>query len=531
MAFGGNKSMSILFEHATVYDGLGSKPQETSVWVEAGKIAGLGTFEDAKLPRVDCRGKILAPSFLDIHAHSDYLPLVDPPGLSKVLDGVGMEVSGNCGMSSFPLPSPAGHEELGEIPGFSPDWTGFESYRQTLEAGGMGLDRAFLVGHGTLRAWAMGLEDRPATPSEIDAMQAKLREALEEGAAGFSTGLIYAPGCFAKAAEILALVEVVAEFDRLYASHIRGEGDTLLEAIDEVLGVARATGVRTQISHLKASKPKNWEKLPRAIEAIEAARSEGLDVMADRYPYTATSTNLDVLLPHAALAGGPPEVARRCTRGSPEYKDLRRHLQGRYDEAYLSRVQIATAGLELEGIALGRRVPEVAAELGLSCQEAVLELLRDSGGSAQAVFHVLSEENLDQVLALDWVMLGSDGSARCVGGPSGKGHPHPRAFGSFARVLSHFVRARGHLGWAEALRKMTSQPADRLGLSDRGRIEVGASADLVLFDPDSIQDQASFEDPLRYSKGIEALYLRGEPVVEAGAPTGRLLGKVVRCMS
>jgi N-acyl-D-amino-acid deacylase len=510
-----------------VIDGSGAPAQKVNVAIQAGRIAAVGTGKFSARETVDLDGLVLAPGFLDIHAHSDYEPLLDPEGLSRIHDGVVLEVSGNCGMSPFPLCDLEAEHEVAAFPGLEVGWRDMEGYLDALRERGMGLSRTWLVGHGTLRARVVGHQDRPPTATELEEMKSLLEDCLDRGAAGFSTGLIYAPGCYANVDEIAALSEVVQRRGRLYASHIRGEGETLLEAIDEILEVTRRTGVRTQVSHLKASKPENWHKLGEAIVRIETARGEGYDVMADRYPYTATCTGLHAILPEWALEGGNHATVERCREGRPEREKILHYLRGRHPLPYWERVQIGTLGPASDRSGEGRRVSEIAAGRGIPVYETALDLIAESQDQASAVYHVLDEENLQRVLRLPWVMIGSDGSACSTRGPTATGRPHPRTFGTFARVLGRYVRELGVLSLEEAVQKMTSMPASRVGLGDRGRISPGAWADLVAFDPDTVEDRATFEEPFAYSRGMQFLWIKGRKVLSDGEYTQSLEGEPV----
>lgn len=519
--------MDLVLRGARLVDGTGAPERRADVGLEGGRVVALGPDLPAGERELDLHGLVLAPGFLDIHAHSDYEPLLDPRGLSRVHDGVVLEVTGNCGMSPFPLCDQEAEHEEGAFPGLRIDWRDMGPYLERLGQVGMGLHRTYLVGHGTLRARVMGYQDRPPTPDELASMRALLGECLDQGAIGFSTGLIYAPGCYADGDEIAALCEEVASRDKLYASHIRGEGETLLEAIDEILEVTRRTGVRTQVSHLKASKPENWHKLEEAIARIEAARVEGFDVAADRYPYTATCTGLHAVLPEWALEGGNAATIARCGVGHPDRERILEYLRGRHPPPYWERVQIGTLGPAPDTRGEGARVSEIAAQRGTPVHETALDLIHESQDQASAIYHVLDEENLQRVLRLPWVMIGSDGCACSTSGPTATGRPHPRAFGTFARVLGRYVRELGVLGLEEAVAKMTSMPAERLGLPDRGRIAPGCRADLVAFDPERISDRATFEEPFAYSEGVEYLWMNGREVLSRGEYLQTLEGEPV----
>jgi N-acyl-D-amino-acid deacylase len=372
----------------------------------------------------------------------------------------------------------------------------------------------------------MGPGDTRPTADQLRAMAIEVRRAMDEGAVGLSTGLIYAPGIFADTDELVELARVAGVGGGFYASHIRGEGDTLLPAIAEALEVGRRASVPVEISHLKAAGRANWPKMARAIELIEAARAEGLDVTADMYPYPAGSTALSSLLPAWVHAGGHAALLARLADPADRAR-IRAALDGPEGSLEAGWDGIVIAGCparpEYEGQALAR----IAAGLGVTPGAAVIEVLRQAQGDVEMVLFHMSEENVALGLQRPWVMIGSDGEGRATRGPYGMGKPHPRNYGTCPRVLGHYVRDRGLLSLPEAIRKMTSLPAAKLGLRDRGRLEPGAVADVVVFDPATVADTATFAEPHQYPRGIPWVLVNGEPVIAAGQHTGRRPGRVL----
>jgi N-acyl-D-amino-acid deacylase len=357
-------------------------------------------------------------------------------------------------------------------------------------------------------------------------MAREVRRAMDEGAVGLSTGLIYAPGVFADTDELVALARVAGQAGGFYASHIRGEGDTLLPAIAEAIDVGRRASIPVEISHLKAAGRSNWPKMDQAIELIEAARAEGLDVTADMYPYPAGSTALSALLPAWVHAGGRDALLARLADAADRAR-IRVVLDGPGMARDAGWDGIVIAGCparpEYEGQALAR----IAAGLGMSPDEAVIEVLRQAKGDTDMILFMMSEDNVALGLGRPWVMIGSDGEGRAARGPYATGKPHSRNYGTCPRLLGHYVRDLGLLSLPEAIRKLTSLPAGKLGLRDRGRLEPGAVADVVVFDPATIADTATFAEPHRYPDGVPWVLVNGEPVIAGGQHTGRRPGRVL----
>jgi N-acyl-D-amino-acid deacylase len=522
-------------EGATVIDGTGRAGGRADVGIQGERIAAVGDLSRDRGARVlNAAGRALTPGFIDMHSHSDWRLWGNRRAESKIRQGVTTEVVGNCGFSPAPT-STAFLEEMRRFALYVPAgmdfaWRSFGEYLRAFDREGIALNVVQLVGHGTLRVAAMGFARRAPSADELSAMQRMMGEAMEEGAWGVSTGLIYAPGSYAATDEIVAVAKVAARQRGFYASHIRGEGATLLEAVNEAIRVGREGDLPVQISHVKAAGRPNWGKVADALALIDAARAEGLDVTGDVYPYTASSTSLRTLLPDWVLEGGVDQMLARiedpAVRGRIR-KELEAPVTG---QSLLDRIgwdNVMIAWCPARKDAEGRRIAELAAARKLDPLDAVFELLRDARGVASMILFQLDEADLRRALSHPHVMIGSDGSALATSGEMSAGKPHPRSYGTFPRVLGEYVREQHVLSLSEAVHKMTGLPARRLGLRDRGVIRVGARADLVVFDPRRIADLATFEDPHRYPAGIEHVLVNGSVVVKDGEHTGSLPGRLL----
>ena len=516
--------LDILIRGGTVVDGTGAPARAADVAIVGDRIEAVGPLRDAQAGTiVDAAGLVVAPGFIDMHSHADFVLPGLPTADSKVRQGFTLEVVGNCGASPAPLTAARRRDVIDTsaltVPPLAWDWTSLGSYLERLRHTGTSIHVAPLVGHGTIRIGVMGTDDATPTPEQLDAMRAEVHRAMDEGAVGLSSGLIYSPGVFAKTDEIVALARVAARHGGFYASHIRGEGDTLLEAVAEAIDVGRRAGIPVEISHLKAAGRANWPLMARAIASIEEARAEGLDVTADMYPYPAGSTSLTALLPPWAHVGGRDALLARLADPAARARLGRAlHEPGLARDAGWDGIMIS--GCPARPPLEGRTVADIAAERCLSPVEAVLDVLRDAEGEADMIVFMMSEENVALGLSQPWVMIGSDGEGRAAHGPYATGKPHPRNYGTAPRLLARYVRERGLLSLEEAVRKMTSLPAEKLGLADRGVLRPSARADVVAFDPARIADTATFEDPHRYPDGIPWVIVAGRPVVAGGEHTG-----------
>lgn len=521
----------VLIKDAMVIDGSGGLSFEGSIGIEKDKISTIGNISESQAKTaIDAKGLAVSPGFIDIHSHSEFTLLADPRGEGKVMQGVTTEVSGNCGLSAGPLYGDyfeRRKEDLREL-GLGLSWHDLGEYFGALEEKGMSLNFATLIGHGNLRGSVVGYGDRKPTGKEMERMKSLLKDSLRAGGFGLSSGLIYPPGVYSDVEELIDLATVVKEFGGIYATHMRSEGDRLLEAVAEAVRIGEEAGIPVQISHLKTGGERNWHKLNGAFELIEAAGLRGVDVTADRYPYTASSTDLDAILPSWAYNGGTEEEIKRLsdpkTRKCLTDEILTRHPK----EDYWETVMVASVGTERNRGFEGKTMAEVAREMDKEPCDALFDLLLEERLRVAAIYFSMSEENLRRILQKSYVMVASDSSARATGGPTRLGKPHPRTFGSFPRVLSKFVREEKVLTLEEAVKKMTSLPAKRLGLKDRGVLKTGAFADLVIFDPDKVRDTAGYTEPYAYPEGIHHVIVNGTFVVRDGFHTGKLPGRVLR---
>ena len=511
----------------SVVDGLGGESVRADVGIARDRIAAVGDLAGAQAANeFDAAGLLVCPGFIDVHTHSDAYLLIEPGAPSKIRQGVTTEITGNCGASAAPrwpgytMPSDWLEQEY---PG---EWRSVTDYRALLEARKPAVNSAMLIGHRAIRAAVMGIEPRAATADETAKMCGLLEAALEEGGAGLSTGLVYAPAMFAQPDEITALAKVVARRGGIYATHMRSEGGTLLEAIDEALDVARASGVRLQISHLKTAGRGNWHKIDAAIEKIRAAREEGIEVASDRYPYTASCTDLDVILPTWAGQGGRAAILARL-RDPAERAKIRAEMAAAREEKYWESVWIGSTRHPDNAAFAGKPILEAAEAWKLHPLDAALRFMETDELFTGGIFFGMSEDNMWRILAEPWVMIGSDASIRSPEGPLSHDHPHPRAYGTFGRFMRAVLDGKS-VSVGEAVRKMTGLPADHFRLKDRGVLRAGAFADVVVVDPKAFRDRATYEKPHQFCDGVPAVWVNGALTLrdgrETGARGGRYLG-------
>jgi N-acyl-D-amino-acid deacylase len=527
----------IVIAGGSVLDGLGTPPVRADVGIVDDRIEAVGDLSEAQAARrIDASGRHVAPGFIDIHTHSDISATFHRQMLSMISQGVTTQVVGNCALSlGLALDTDAFAFErrwLGAH-GSSIVWSNMRGHLDHVGQLGIATNYVMLAGHGTIRKRVMGLADRYATPDEIEAMERELALAMEQGAWGLSTGLEYTPSGYANLEELVALSRVAARYGGLYATHLRNEGDALLEAVQEALNVGYEAGIPVQLSHHKAEGRQNWGKVRQTIGMVEEARTRGVDVQMDQYPYTAYMTNVGVqFLPMWVLAGDNDAVVARLmdteTRAKVAAEMRSEHPD--WDDAGpdgpWARVEI---GIVRGNRALqGRTIADLAAEAGLHPIEYVLDLVVQERNFIAATNFAISEDDIAFVMRHDLTMIGSDAVGTGPDGQTGKDRVHPRCYGTFPRVLGRYVRENGVLTEAEAVRKMTSMPAERLGLKDRGRLAAGYRADIVIYDPATIRDEATYEAPHRYARGIDTVIVNGRVVWSGGAWTGVLPGAVLR---
>jgi N-acyl-D-amino-acid deacylase len=525
----------LVIRHGTVYDGTGAAGVVEDVAIAGDRIAAIGALGGTRGKQdVDASGLAVAPGFIDMLNHSETALIADGRSQSGIRQGVTLSVFGESSMGPLSDQMKADlKRRQGDIK-FEYTWTTLGEYLDTLVARGVSTNVASFVSASTIRANVIGYDNRPPTADELDRMRAHVRRAMNEGAMGLTTALIYTPAVFAKTDELVELAKVASESGGMYISHMRSEGDRLLEAIDETLTIARQAHIRAEIYHLKASGEPNWKKLSDAIAKIDAARKEGLEITADMYTYTAGSTGLDAAMPPWAQEGGYDAWAKRLQ--DPKSRDrVRREMTtpgGDWENLLLAAGGDGTllVGFKNEALRMytGKTLTEVAKLRGKSIQDTAMDLVVEDGSRVQVVYFLMSEDNVKRQIQQPWVSFGSDASSMSAEGVFLKTSTHPRAYGNFARLLGKYVRDEHVISLEDAIRKLTSLPADTLRIKDRGRLAVGRFADVVVFDPKSIADRATYEQPHQYAIGMRHVWVNGTQVLKDGEHTGAKPGRVVR---
>ncbi|MBV9577704.1 MAG: D-aminoacylase [Chloroflexi bacterium] len=531
----------LLIRGGTLVDGSGSPGVQADVAIRGDRVVAVGAdaARDAAAhsETLDAGGLVVAPGFIDLHSHADHTLPTYPRATNSITQGVTTEVVGLCGFSVAPVAAdPARAAQLRELAGgFGPylewNWHTYDDYLNQLESAAPAVNVAPLVGHHALRILAMGMEDRPPTPSELAVMRGALADALNHGAWGMSTGLVYAPGAYATRDELLDLGQELARVDGLYVSHLRDEADGLVGAIDEALSIGSQLGIRTQISHLKITARRNAGRIGGAISRLEEARQRGARVHADVYPYVAGSTYLHQVVPAWVKAGGLGPMVDRLR--IQEQRQRIRHAIELDDGSWANHVAAAGGwhNILITSVqnparrdAEGRRVAELASASGSDPLDYTLDLLIDDRGATTMVVFHMDEVDMRTALSWRWSAVGSDQLG--VTGPAAR--VHPRAYGTFARVLGWGVRDAHLFPLETAVYRMTGLPAAILGLRDRGQLAPGAVADVVLLDPHAVADAATYEQPTLPARGIEHVLLAGEFAVESGTPARLDRGRVLR---
>ena len=522
----------LVLRNATVYDGSGQVPIEADVAISGDRISALDrSLSTGATPSIDLDGLAVAPGFIDIHSHTDSELFVNPTADSKIRQGVTTEVAGQDGSSMGPWTrerAASTTESYRERYGTTTSLGTLGAFMRALAARKFAVNFATMVGHGTVRETVIGNDDRPATPDELEQMRLLVRAALAEGACGLSSGLEYVPGAFGDLNELVMLARELGPHGLPYASHMRNEDDQLIAAIEEALAVGQHAEVPVQISHLKAQGTRNWWKRETVLAMLVTARENGIDVKYDRYPYVAYSTGLTSLFPVWSREGGNTALLERLDDSANALRierDVRDKVAklGSWDA-----VQVTSTANDSLAWAEGRRLGSLAKARGVEPYALLLLLIMGDRGRSGMVGFGMSEENTAAFLAHPLGMVCSDGSALATDGPLSSGTPHPRSFGTFPRVLGHYSRDERVMPLETAIHKMTAMPARRLRLVDRGVITPGAFADLVVFDPATVSDRATFANPHQYPVGIELVIVNGEVVFREGALTGRLPGRVLR---
>jgi N-acyl-D-amino-acid deacylase len=526
------KDYDIVVAGGLVYDGSGGAPVRADVGIVGGAIKTVGRIRPtAGRTVVPADGLAISPGFIDVHEHTSFELLVNPRAESAVRQGVTTLVSGNCGDSPFPLTEAMAEEygaSLAREHGLDLSWRDAAGFFERVAKAGSAVNYASFVGQGTVRAAAVGLNDRPAAPAELDGMRALVRNAMAAGSLGLSSGLEYSPGSFASTAEIIELCRVAARTGGLYATHMRDEEEGILEAMDEAVRIARETPIRLQVSHLKIGYPKNWPKFDDLMARLDRAAASGVEIRCDRYPYIAWATGLNMFFPLWSREGPARDFVARLKDPKLQAKlraevDAKGTDLGSWDKALISNVATEkNRGLE------GKNILQASRSAGLEPYEFMRTLLIEEEGQVGAITFGMSEDHLRRLLGHPLVGVGSDGMAVAPYGPLAAGKPHPRLYGTFPRVLGKYVREERLVPLEEMVRKMTVMPAAHLGFLRRGMVRTGWAADLVVFDPNRVIDRATWTDPARYPEGIAYVIVNGGLVIDKGEHTGRLPGRVLK---
>lgn len=529
-------AFDLVISDGHIMDGTGSPWYSGDLGIRAGKIAAIGNLSQAARKRtIDAGGKVVAPGFIDMLGQSEMTILVDPRLPSKIFQGITSEITGE-GNSIAPLNDAIiqSDRKSYEYYHLTPDWKTFRQYFGRLEKQGIGINLGSYVGATQVRRMVLGDEDRQPTPEQLEQMKTLVREAMKDGAVGVSTSLEYAPAPYAKTAELIALAGEAGKFGGIYATHMRNESDSVLEAIDEALRIGREGHIPVEIWHIKVAGKSNWGRMPEVVAKINAARAAGADVSADTYAYTAWYNDFSAFIPPWAHDGGTQKLVERlkdpATRArirkdmltpSRDWDNEWQEIPG--PEAIMIGAVQNPALLSMQG----KRLSEVAKLWNKDPIDALFDFLIQDPNTGVAVFG-MSQPDVTLALQQPWVSIDNDSEGTSPEGLLGHAHPHPRAYGTFPRILSKYVREDKALSLENAIRKFTALPAQRMRLADRGVLKTGMWADVVVFDPATVRDRATFDNPNQLSDGMEFVLVNGVPVIDQGKMTGALPGKVLR---
>jgi N-acyl-D-aspartate/D-glutamate deacylase len=536
-ACAGSPTYDVIIRGGALYDGSGAAPRRADVALVRDEIAAIGDLEGSRAPiEIDAAGLAIAPGFINMLSWANESLIHDPRSQSDIRQGVTLEVMGE-GESMGPL-TPSMKKLFTELQAdikYDITWTTLGEYLDFLTRKGIATNVASFVGATTVRIHEIGYENRPPTAEELDRMRALVRQAMEEGALGVGSSLIYAPAFYAQTDELIALSREAGKYGGMYISHIRSEGNGLLEAVDELIRIAREANVPAEIYHLKAAGQQNWPKMDEVIAKIEAARKAGLRITADMYTYPAGATGLDAAMPPWVQEGGLREWIRRLKEPATRARVKREMVTptNAWESLYLAagspeKVLLVAFKQEKLKPLTGKSLAEVARMRGTSPEETAMDLVIEDDSRVGTVYFVMSEENIRKQLMLPWVSFDSDAESLAPEGVFLKSNPHPRAYGNFARLLGRYVRTEKIMSLEEAIRRLTSLPATNLKLDRRGALKVGHYADVVVFDPTTIEDHATFDKPHQYSTGMKHVFVNGVQVLKNGEHTGAASGRVVR---
>ncbi len=530
------KTYDILITNAKIYDGTGSAPLEGSIAINADTIAALGAVKGVGTQTIDANGMAVSPGFINMLSWATESLIEDGRGMSDIKQGVTLEVMGE-GWSMGPLNAEMkeyNQNNQGDIQ-YDITWNTLGEYLQFLEEKGISLNVASFVGATTLRIHEIGYEDRPPSQEELKKMQDLVREAMEEGALGIGSSLIYAPAFYSDTEELIALCQVASEYGGMYITHMRSEGNKLLESVDEVITIAEKAGIPAEIYHLKAGGVNNWPKMDQVIAKIDSAREAGLEITTDMYNYIAGATGLDAAMPPWVQEGGYEEWARRLKdpairkKVKEEMKEDAQDWENLYAAAG-NADKLILVGFKNDSLKkyTGMTLAEVAAERGKDPEDTAIDLVIEDGSRVGTVYFLMSEENVKKQIQLPFMSFGSDAGAPASEGVFLESSTHPRTYGNFARLLGKYVRDEKVISLEEAIYKLTYLSASKLKIDKRGILQPGFYADVVIFDPENIRDNATFEDPHQYAEGVLHVFVNGVQVLKDGEHTGATPGKFVK---
>ena len=529
------QSFDVIIRGGTVYDGTGRAPVRADVGIKGDRIAAVGNLSRATAPSiVDAKGLAVAPGFINMLAHSETSLIVDPRSLSEIKQGVTTQIFGESSMG--PLNDEMKRrlrEQQGDVK-YDIEWTTLAEYLKYLENRGISQNVASFIGAATIREYVIGLEDKPPTPAQLDQMRELVRREMEAGALGITTALIYPPAFFAKTDELIELCKVAAKYQGKYTTHMRSEGNQLIEAVEETIRISREAGLPAEIYHLKASGTANWPKMDQVIRMIEKARREGVKITADMYTYPAGGTGLDASMPPWVFDGGRDAAYKRLQDPAIRKKiaDEVRTPTDKWENLYLlagspDRILLASFRSEKLKPLTGKTLAEAARLRGEDPVEAIMNLVLEDRSRVGTIYFLMSEDNIKKQIRQPWVSFGSDAASIAPEGNFLKSAAHPRAYGNFARLLGHYVRDEKVISLAEAVRRLSGLPATNLGLDHRGFLKPGMFADVVVFDPQTIADKATFENPHQLAVGVRDVFVNGVQVLKDGEHTGAKPGKAL----
>ncbi len=532
----GEADLDFLIKGGTVFDGTGADGRSVDVGIKGDRIVAVGNLDDQKAAEtIDAHGLTVAPGFINMLSWSNESLIADGHSQSEIRQGVTTEIMGE-GESMGPVNERVREQMVAEQKDIKYDitWKTLAEYLRFLEGRGISCNVASYVGATTIRKNVIGFEDKAPTPEQLEEMRELVRHAMEEGALGIGTSLIYPPAFYAKTEELVELCKVAAKYQGKYISHMRSEGNRLLEAFDELARIAREANIPAEVYHIKAAGQKNWGKLDQLLARIEAARKEGLKITADMYTYTAAGTGLDACLPPWTEDGGYPALFKRLRDPATRAKIAAqvRVDSDEWENLYLaagSPEKILLVGFKSEKLKplTGKSLAEIAKMRGKDPVETIMDLISEDESRIESVYFLMSEENIKKELAKPWVSFGSDEASQAPEGAFLKANPHPRAYGNFARVIGKYTRDEKVLTLPEAIRRLSGLPATNLGLADRGFIKEGMYADVVIFDAETIADHATFEKPHQYATGMKHVLVNGKQVLKDGEHTGATPGRAL----